>query len=356
MPEEIKAFADAISHAGHTQGSHEDMRSDLMGRSLMRKGFTNCPIEGAIVDGHEIEIDLGNGQTAGGEIHDRVLDPSDDWAASDQLLSESKSVKEALRRNLYPDMKEAIETERFRTSGLIDPTRLPLADCSEAVFKRNRVDQKADRRGNPTLLIACDGSGSLNADQMHMLKVLTAGWLGSTERTGIRVLAALYHSGTIRQGKAGPLVQWVAHPKSIARNNTETIHALASLPQSGTGCQSDALSLGYLFQEANRVARGGSIYAVIITDCAWNKSFHEISKNGRDEVGEVLQAFYDQMESRLHVTLVALGVEGETGFEDMLDRVIPVNSAELSDVTTVAERIGTYVATCIRERHRLIRK
>jgi hypothetical protein len=355
LPKEIKEFTKALCDASRAQDRFEDTRCDLIERSLTIGSFTHCPLEGSVVDGHEIEIDLGDGKMVGGQIHDRVLELSDDCAAVDQLVKDSEPVRDALLRNLYPDVRQVMETERFRTSGLLDPGRLALADISEVVFKRNRVLQKADRRGNPTLLIACDGSASLNANQMRMLKVLTAGWLTSTERSGVRVLAALYHSGRIPRGIDGPLVQWIAHPKSIARNNTESVHALASLPESGTGCQSDALSLGFLFQEARLISKGSSIYAVVITDCAWNSSFR-IGKSGQEEVHDVFQAAYDQLGDRLHVTLVALGANDETGFEQLLDRVIPVSSSELSDFTQVAQKIGTYVASCIRERHHLMSK
>ena len=60
------------------------------------------------------------------------------------------------------------------------------------------------------VLIACDGSGSLNHKQMQMLKLLA--WLESTAKSEIQVLAGLYHSGSIRPGVSGPLVQWIYHP------------------------------------------------------------------------------------------------------------------------------------------------
>ena len=42
--------------------------------------------------------------------------------------------------------------------------------------------------------------------------------------------------------------------------------------------------------------------------------------------------------------------EGETGFEDLLDRVITVPDAELQDYGAVAKKIGLYVASCMKER------
>ena len=44
------------------------------------------------------------------------------------------------------------------------------------------------------------------------------------------------------------------------------------------------------------------------------------------------------------------------GLDDLPDLVITVSKSELEDYNAVAERIGLYVASCIRERSRLIAK
>jgi hypothetical protein len=95
-----------------------------------------------------------------------------------------------------------------------------------------------DPRGRPVLVIACDGSGSLNDDQMKMLKLLTTGYLESTAKRNIQVLAGLYHSGHIRKGVSGPLVQWIHHPqKTPATSGRDSVRALVSLPDTGRVCR-----------------------------------------------------------------------------------------------------------------------
>ena len=101
-----------------------------------------------------------------------------------------------------------------------------------------------------------------------------------------------------------------------------------ALPDSGTGAQSDALSLAFILNEARQIARGNMIYLIVISDTAWNRSFDN-EKSGFEEVRSYFENVYDEMGDKLHTTLVALGVSTETGFEDLLDRVIAVSSEEL---------------------------
>ncbi len=75
------------------------------------------------------------------------------------------------------------------------------------------VVEEPDKRGRPVLLIACDGSGSLNRDQMAMLKNMACAWLMATAKSRIEILAALFHSGEYRKNRSGPLVQWMYHPQ-----------------------------------------------------------------------------------------------------------------------------------------------
>jgi hypothetical protein len=178
----------------------------------------------------------------------------------------------------------------------------------------------------------------------------------STAKTDIQVLAGLYHSGSIRHGVSGPLVQWMFHPqKTPAISSRDAVRALVTLPDHGTGVQSDALSIAFITDEARRLARGRMIYLVLITDCAWNQSFRS-SKNGKQEVYSLMENLTAQLKSKLHTTLVALGVSGATGFENLLDKVININRTELTDPVAVAEKIGLYVASIMRERQKWLTK
>jgi hypothetical protein len=354
--ETLEEFGSAINQASKQQKSWEDIRSDLVERDMGWGVFRESPIEGSPVEGHEVKVNLGEGLDEGGVIFDRPVPLSNNLPAYEKLMNTSWIFTEALKRNLYPNMEEVPETERLRTGGSLDPARLAMADVSSVIFRRYRIRERADRRGRPELVIACDGSGSLNPEQMAMVKILASGWLNATAKSRIQVLAGLYHSGRARGGSSGPLVQWIYHPrKTPAISRQDAARALVSLPDNGTGVQSDALSLSFILEEAKKIAMGNMIYFIVLSDIAWNRSFNT-EMEGKEEVYSFFQNAYEQLEGKLHTTLVGLGVSGKTGFEDLLDKVITVSSEELHDSSTVAEKIGLYVAACMKERSRVVNR
>ena len=352
----INEFAKTIDRAGGQTQTYEDMRSDLVEQSSRSAGFKEGPIQGTPTDGHAVSIDLGKNEKASGEIFDRAIGLSDDLYSHETLENEARPLTDELLRTLYPNSVQVPETERLRTSGSLDPARLPLADVCSAVFRRYTVVQQTDKRGQPVFALICDFSGSLGAQRIKMLKNLSFAWLTATVRRNIQVLAAIYNTGSIRPGIHGPLVQWLYHPrKTPATGPKEATRALLSLPNSGSGGQSDALSIAFVMNEAAALARGRRIYTVLITDCGWCNSFN-IGKSAKDEVLAYFQSAYVELGDRLHTTLVALEVSGETGFEKLLDKVIPVTSAELEDPVAVAGKIGLYVAACMKERRRMFKR
>ena len=352
----LKEFAAAVDAAVGQTSKWEDMRSDLLEVKLRTSGFERGPIEGTATDGHTVDVRFGNHE-ASGELFDRPVELSGDQRAYDKLQKEAAPVTTALRRSLYPNVQQTPHVERFQACGSsFDPARLAVAEVSSTAFRRFRVHEQLDRRGQPVLLIACDGSGSLDHQQMRMTKLLACAWLNSTARSRIQVLAGLYHSGEVRSGQSGPLVQWMFHPrKTPVTSRTDAARSLVTLPDRGTGIQSDALSIAFMVDEARQVARGSSVYLILISDCAWNQCFPN-SDNPRDEVAACLASLQDESGERLHTTLVAVGVDQETGFEEQLDKVITVAAADLADPASVAGQIGEYVATCMRERRSFNRR
>lgn len=348
----LEAFDSTMKKAGDHETEWEDLRSDIVERQMRSHSFSQGSLQGSPSEGHEIYVRLADDQEKSGEIFDIPVELSEDLQACEALYREAQPIAGTLRRNLYPNIQQVSTVLRLRCSGSLDPSRLALAEICPAVFQRHRTMEQADLRGQPVLVIACDGSGSLNENQMKLLKILAAAWLDSTAKTGIRVLAALYHSGTIRENVSGPLVQWMYHPqKTMATGKREAIRAVASLPDTGTGVQSDALSIAFIMDEARRLARSEMIYFILISDTAWNISFPG-SMDGGTEVYAYFKNIYKTIPAKLHVTLVGLGISEETGFEELLDKVITVSETELTDYSKVAEKIGSYVATCMRERLR----
>jgi len=294
-------------------------------------------------------VELGDGRTTSGEVFDQTVTPTEDRQKIEELRREAAPLAGELARNLYPNSVDCVTVERFRSSGLLDPARMALYPMTPAIFSRYTVQEERDPRGRPVLVIACDGSSSLSDAQMRMTKVLGAAWLLATAQRGITVLSAIYTSDRLRAGVSGPVVKWIYHPrKSIVSGAPDAIRAFAALDDKGRGAQSDALSVSLILDEAGDIARGRMIYLILISDCKWNSSFME-SDGGEAEMRHLLESRSDKLGDRLHTTLVALGVEGETGLDDLVNRTICVSNDEMTDHAAVANRIGAYVASCMRE-------
>jgi hypothetical protein len=352
IAEVLKQFNETLNQSCGQRQNWEDIRSEIVERTMKNASFSKGPIEGNPTDGHSVNVSLGRNQEASGEIYDRPVELSDNETAYQNLVNEAEPITRSLKHTLYPNVEQIAETQRICSGGTLDPTRMALSFFSEVIFKRYIIVEEPDKRGRPVLLIACDGSGSLNKHQMSMLKSMACAWLIATAMSRIEVLAALYHSGEYRKNQSGPLVQWMYHPqKTPAISRKDAARALVSLPDNGTGAQSDALSLAFMLEEAKKIARGRIVYLVLISDCAWNRSFNT-EMNGQEEVYNYIQWAYEEFGDKLHTTLVALGVERETGFENLLDKVIRISQQELTDHVAVADRISSFVANCIKEQRR----
>jgi hypothetical protein len=350
VEKKVEELSKALQSAGKNRNDWEDLPYDSVQKMIRSSAFLPGPIQGNPADGHEVKVVLGGKQAKSGEIFDRPVELSVDQEAFQKLFNESKDIIQQMRRTLYPNVETIPVIEHLHTSGALDPSRLPVAEFSTALFKRYRNYQEADKKGRPLLVIAADGSGSLNRDQMKMLKILVFSWLNSTVRTGIQVLAGLYHSGFIREGMTSPLVQWIYHPrKTPSISRADASRAVVSLQDRGTGVQSDALSIKFIMEEAKKLANGKMIYLILITDCAWNRSFNS-TVNGFVEVQSVFKSLKEDLGSKLHTTLVSLGAYKECKSEDLAEKTIKLTRKELLDSQKVAEKIGLYVASCISER------
>jgi len=349
----LRDFSRVLQEASGQAKVSDDIRSDLLEETLRRGAFEAGPLQGNPVDGHEVMIRLGDNRVVESEVYDRPVELCQNDAVYHGLLADSEPIIRELKRVLYPNKERVPETARLCTGGAIDGGRLPLAQFSGAIFKRSNILERPDPRGRPVLLLVCDGSGSLNNQQMRMTKLLASSWLASTARTNIKVLAALYNMESVSRGISGPLIRWIYHPeKTPAVSQSEAIRAVAALGVKGSGSQADAPSLQFLLDEALRVSRGRSLYLVLISDTQWIRSLG--GESGYAEVRAVLEDHMRRLKERLHVTLVALGVNGETGFENVVDAVVRISNEEVSDAGAVAKKLALYVASCMRERRKLI--
>jgi hypothetical protein len=353
--EALAHFQQAAEKASGQGKNWQDMRADLVEQALGATPFGQGPIEGeSLTTGQEVTLPFGDGGRFTSQIHDRPLPLSPDRTTVERLRERARPISDALRRSIYPSVTDVVVPQRFAASGRLDTGRLPLFKVSETLYTRLRTRRIPDPAGRALFLLACDGSGSLNRDQMKMAKALACAWLDATAQSSIEVLAALYTSGQIHAGVSGPVVEWIYHPrKTQAFSRADGLRALASLADEGGGTQRDALSLQFLLDEARGLARGANIYVVLLSDAAWNPS-----GDGRitaaEEVTEVLKRARTELAGKLHITLVALGGDGKTGIDDAVDQILRVSNPELKDPVTVAGRISALVAQSIVERRKLL--
>ena len=122
----LTEFAQAIDGAGGQQRDWEDVRSDVLEHQLRNTPFQTGPIEGNPAGGQEVRISIEGEELGGGEIFDRPVELSDDWPAHDRLSRDCDPIAQALKHNLYPNVQQVAKTQRFRTSGALDPARLAL--------------------------------------------------------------------------------------------------------------------------------------------------------------------------------------------------------------------------------------
>ncbi len=346
----IDKFMDTVTRASEPVRGQDDRREDVVRQKIAQLSFQKGVNEGNPIEKRFLEFKLGN-QTESVNLLDRTVELSDHVSVVDRLELEAAPITRALTQMFYPGEREQAQLEFAQASGSLDPRRLPIAEICEAAYRRFPVTRQSTRAGKAALLIAADGSGSLSESQMRMCKLLMTSWLKSAVYVNVEVLAALYHSVYDFPSHGTPLVQWVHHPrKNLVSNPGESVRAVASLPDFGTGVQADALSIKFMMDETVKIARGNRTYLVLITDCLWNKSFHHIPNSSQEEVKTVLEDFRKALKERLHITLVVLGKHDPGLVYAVVDEIVTVKEEELEKPEEVAVQINRYVASCIQER------
>jgi hypothetical protein len=345
----LQEFQKVMEQACRQNNHFQDMRFDVLEKILRNSAFQAGPIEGDRIEGQDVYIPFGDQNAIAGQIFDGPLGESSDDRAYRILLEESKPAIEALKRVLYPSRTMALTKERRRTNGALDPARLAYSPFSSTLYQHYKSREQRNKRGVPVVLIACDASGSVNAGEMKMAKILTAAWLISGLRQNVEIVAGVYHSEIIN-GVESPLVQWIYHRrKTPATGKKGAVRTLLTLPSVGTGVQSDALSISFMIQEAKLLAKGEMIYLILISDCQWNRSLG-VEPTGEKEMCSFFHNLLKDPSRRIHITLAALGSPSRQ-IENMMDKVIFLNY-DKQDPGRIAAEIGAYVASVVKERRK----
>lgn len=356
----LHMFHKVVVEASRQDQKWEDTRSDLAEVLCRITAYGEGPITGQVTEGHEIEMSIA-GEYYGGQLFDRPIDPKAVLAGADSLLPEANALYRRLRKLIFPNREPNSTEQRLVTNGGLDPARLPIAECSEVIYKRYRTSEGEDSRGRPLILIVNDGSGSVGMLQMKLMKILSMAWIKTSLKNRIKILAGIYCHVPVQGGLGQPLVEWLYHPeKTPTIAPKDTLRSIAGLPNKGRGGQADAISLQFMLDEAVRLAKGKNIYLILIADFKWCPSFQDPQSRLKKrplgaelEVRTFFENAYKKLGDKLHVTMVGLDALKPETYANLVDKVIAVPKAELSDYTAVADRIGTYVANCVRERRKL---
>ncbi len=348
MLSQLSTIAQTIKNASG-QRTNEDTRSDILLNELLNSPFTAGSIQGTSMEGNEIEVDLGEAGSVTGQIFDKALELSYDLPEVEKLRKEARPLSDKIMSDLYPNSEEILLTERIRSSGCIDPGRLPYYEFTDAIYKRFILEHQLQKAGKSLMLVVCDGSGSMNSKKFKMLRLLTVAWLESTMKSQIQVMAGIYNDGLISQGRYGAKMEWIYHPrKTVSVSQKEAIRAVASIPQMGGGGQRDALSLSYCLQEAESVARGNNIYMIHITDTGWCNSFGT-GLPPDEEIVNVVSQFKDKRKGQLHYTLVGLDTDAAGGIGRVIDEFISLSAIELEDPYLAASKIAMYSSSILKK-------
>ena len=341
-----------LSTSGQTN-KFEDIRSDIIQDTILNSPFQSGPIEGTSAEGNDVEADLGDGMVIKEHVFDKSFVPSFDEEEIKNLIRQAEPLTASMKRNIFPNVEEIALSENLKTSGMIDPIRLTHYQYSDAIYKRVIHRQEFNKKGRPVILIACDGSGSMDRQKMMMLKLLTVAWIGSTLNTSIQLIGAMYNEGQVDKGRNGTLVRWFCHPaKTVSNTRQQALRSVASLPDSGDGYNPDALALAFLIHEAEVYARGKQIYLVHICDTQWCNSFQQ-GISPEEEVVRVVGRKKQVLGKRFHYTLVGLSTTsgGKVG-QFVADKFIPLSATELTNPLAAARKVGDYVSSCLKERSR----
>jgi len=344
------AIQKVLSAANDEKEIFRDPRPDRLQNSMANDSFERSAIEGNPSEVTAVTSVLGAGEAGAGSVFSEVLLPSPDPTRYQALVHQAGPITQLLRKMIYPNRREEIVRQRFRSSGNFDPSRMHMYPFSDAIYRTHQPIEKLDSlaRRPSVILVCCDGSGSMGRPESLLLKILLTAFAESLSgRRKIVLLAGIYHSGSLGRSVEGPMVRWLHHPLlTPAVSPAHAARAIASFPEAGTGVNRDIISITYMIEEARTLARGGSCYVVNLTDTQFNSCTGK--KSGEEEMKDLLAAVKELPDMDVHYTVVALG-RPETYKLPGADKVICVPSDKLNDTTAVAEKIAQFVGESIRE-------
>ncbi len=356
LQKDLNQLAGSIHSALDDKRHFDQQPRHILEDGIQRDQWARTAIEGIPSVGEEVTLQL-NGFEMMDVVHEQVLPLSYDFDDIEELKQKSLPIATQLSRMLYvsPTIESRMTTG---TSGAnFDPTALPLYRISDNLYCKTAEYLQMNRTGQSIVVLAADTSSSNSSAQIDCLKILSAGWIKASKARQNRMefVAATYDSGASSGGHHGTMVRWIYNQRYSEERTFD--HALSRVTSiKASGGNSDILSWAKIMSEVKNMVqrkprlRKAHVYLIIISDCAFNKSFRSTPLSNHEEVQHYLKHLREvDFKDGIHITLVNISGEGSTAIDALVDLKLGITNSMVQDPTEAAKRISEYVSTAIKQ-------
>ncbi len=354
--EAMKELANNVNQALNDDDGFGQKPQHVLGDAVEKDPWERTPIEGIPSEGSNVELDFGGHQMQN-IVHEQAIPISHNMSSIEQLKAKSTPIAKHLSRMLYVSSSVQTRMVQGGSGANIDPSALPTYQVSEILYCKTEEYQDLDKTGQSIVVLAGDTSSSNSRDQIECQKILSAAWIAAskTKKNRIEFLGATYDSGVTSGGHHGPMVRWIYNDRFNEARTFE--HAIARVDSiRATGGNSDIASWARIMNEIQRMMldkprlKRAHIYLIIISDCAFNKSFSSTPLSAAEEVkGYIKDLKEKSLKGRLHLTLVNLGTSTQTALDRYADLKLNMSSRDMEDPSDAAQKISAFVSKAIKQ-------
>ncbi len=353
---ELTQLSESIKKATDDLGYFEEAKSHEILEQILRDPWAKTPIEATPRTGSEVELNL-DGHQLRGLVYDQALPISQHLESIADLKIKSIPLLKQLNRMLLVSPEEKYKMVRSRYGGDFDSKVLPIYQVTENIYGTQKLYHTPNKRGHSFVVLAADTSSSNSDKQIECLKLLCTAWIGASKnrRGKTEFLAASYDSGPVEGGGHETIVRWIySHQITEDRSWDHSIARVDAIKKNGGNA--DVKSWARIMAEAKNISltrsrlRKSKIYLVIISDCAFNKSFGDSPLPAVEEVTKYLS--YLKMEEfvdRLHITVVDLGNNASASVKEVCDIHMALPPEKFQNPAEAAAEISLSLSSAIQK-------
>lgn len=349
----LKEVALNVHQASRDSALQSQLSSNGLLDVLRKDLWSRTPLEGTPTEGKEINLDFG-GYKMSDVVYDKPLDLSYDFTSVNRIRELAGPITRQLNRILY--VSPGVEsTHILASSGAnFNSASLPTYQVAENLFSRSKDQLSLNTQGESIVVLAADTSGSNSRDQIDCVKILSASWIATakTRKNRIEFIGATYDSGN--NVHHGTMVRWIYHDRINESRTFE--HALQRVDSIvSNGANSDVKSWARILEEVEILMKSkprlwkAHIYLILISDCAFNKSFNGTPFSTASEVKEYIQSVKKgRWKDRIHITLVSLSNQ-VSALDQFVDLRLTITNNEMQSPAHSAREISAFVSKAIKQ-------